>query len=140
MLYCILLFERILVLDDILEGVVHLGAHPQRLGERGGAVRHDHELLDVQAVVGVGASVEDVHQRNREHVGPGATDVAVRRDAELVRRRCRVARGRTSRPPDRAGRSHSVRRWTWISPCPTYDSSGRSGHGDLARRKDCRRR
>jgi hypothetical protein len=67
-----------------LERVVGLGAPAQRLGERGGADRHDHELLEVDVVVGVLAAVEHVHHRHRQHVGVGAADVAVQRQAELV--------------------------------------------------------
>ena len=51
-----------------LQRVVDLGAPAQRLGEAGRADRHDHELLEVDVVVGVGAAVEDVHHRHRQHV------------------------------------------------------------------------
>ena len=74
------------VVEHLLEHVVGLGAPPQRLGEAGRADRHDHELLEVDVVVGVGAAVEDVHHRHRQHVGVGAADVAVQRQAELVGR------------------------------------------------------
>ena len=40
---------------------------PQRLAEGGEAGRHDHELLEVDVRIGVGAAVEDVHQRHRQH-------------------------------------------------------------------------
>jgi hypothetical protein len=49
--------------------VVDLGPHPQPLGERRGPDGHDHELLEVDVVVGVGAAVEHVHHRHRQHVG-----------------------------------------------------------------------
>ena len=48
-----------------LERVVGLGAPAQRLGEAGRADRHDHELLEVDVVVGVRAAVEHVHHRHR---------------------------------------------------------------------------
>jgi len=49
-------------------------------------VRHDHELLEVDRVVGVGAAVEHVHHGHREHVGVDAADVAEQRQAELAGR------------------------------------------------------
>ena len=72
--------------EDPLERVVGLGAPPQRLGEAGRPERHDHELLEVDVVVGVGAAVEHVHHRRRQHVGVGAADVAEQRQAPLVGR------------------------------------------------------
>ena len=47
-----------------------LGAGPQRFGEGRQAERHDHELLQVDAAVGVRAAVEDVHHRRGQHVAP----------------------------------------------------------------------
>ena len=66
----------------------------QRFGERGRADRQDHELLDIEAVVGVRTTVDDVHHRHgqRQHlllarqVAPQA-HAAVRRGR--VRRRQR---------------------------------------------------
>ena len=43
-----------------------LGPDPQALGEARGAGGDDHELLEVDRVVGVGAAVEDVHHRHRQ--------------------------------------------------------------------------
>ncbi len=43
----------------------------------------DHELLDVDVVVGVAAAVEDVHHRHGEDLADGAPDVAVKRQARL---------------------------------------------------------
>ena len=71
-------------MQDLLEHVVGLGAPAQRLGERGGADRHDHELLHVDVVVGVLATVEHVHHRHGQHVGVDAADVAVERHGQLV--------------------------------------------------------
>ena len=69
-----------------MQRVVGLGAPAQRLGEGRRADRHDHELLEVDVVVGVHAAVEHVHHRHRQHVGVGAADVAVQRQLELVGR------------------------------------------------------
>jgi len=54
--------------------VVHLDPVAHRLGEGRRAVRHDHELLEVERVVGVGAAVDDVHHRHRQAIGPLAPE------------------------------------------------------------------
>ena len=74
-------------MQDLLERVVGLGAPAQRLGEGRRADRHDHELLEVDVVVGVRAAVEDVHHRHGQHVGVDAADVAVERAGRARRRR-----------------------------------------------------
>ena len=76
--------DRPRVVQHAGQRVVGLDAPAQRLGERGRAHRHDHELLQVDGVVGVHAAVDDVHHRHRQHVGVGAADVAVERQLELV--------------------------------------------------------
>ncbi len=70
-----------------LEVMEDLGAHPQRLAERAGADGHDHELLEVDAVVRVGAAVEHVHHRHRQHMGGLAAQVAPQRQPLLGGRR-----------------------------------------------------
>ena len=74
------------LVHDLLERVVGLGAPAQRLGERGRADRHEHELLHVDVVVGVLAAVDDVEHRHRQHTGVGPADVAVQRQVQLVGR------------------------------------------------------
>ena len=69
--------------STLLERVVRLHAPAQRLAEARRADRHDHELLEVDVVVGVDAAVEDVHHRHRQHVGVGPADVAVERQLQL---------------------------------------------------------
>ena len=69
--------------QDTAERVVDLGADLERLGEAGGARRHDHELLQVDRVGGVNAAVDDVHHRHRKQVRPGPAEVAVERQAGL---------------------------------------------------------
>jgi len=64
-----------------------LGAHADSLVEVGGAHRHDHELLEVDVVVGVTAAVEDVHHGHRQHTSPRAPEVAIERQAHRVGRR-----------------------------------------------------
>src|SRR6059058_5267221 len=51
--------------QDLFQGVEHLGAVADGFLERRRAERDDHEFLDVQVVVGVRAAVDDVHHRHR---------------------------------------------------------------------------
>ncbi len=52
--------------EALLQRVEDLGADAQALGEAARPGRHDHELLEVDRVVGVGAAVEHVHHRHRQ--------------------------------------------------------------------------
>ena len=61
------------------ERVVDLDALADRLGERRRAVRYDHELLEVEIVVGVPAAVDHVHQRHGKQGGGIAPQRAVER-------------------------------------------------------------
>lgn len=55
--------------EDVGEGVVGLGDGAEGVGEAGQADGCDHEFLEVDAAVGVGAAVEDVGQRYRQDAG-----------------------------------------------------------------------
>jgi hypothetical protein len=57
--------------------VVDLGAGTESLGEGVEPERHDHELLNVDRVVGVSAAVQDVQERHREDRGPRPAQVDV---------------------------------------------------------------
>ena len=89
-----------------LERVVGLGAPSQRFSVRRRADRHHHELLEVDAVVCMHATVDDVHHRDGQHVGVRATDVPVQRDLELGRRRLR---DRERHPEERVGAQARLR-------------------------------
>ena len=73
------------VVQVLLEVVERLGAHPQRVAEPGRADRDDHELLEVDRVVGVRAAVEHVHHRDRQDPRRLAAEVAPERLALLRR-------------------------------------------------------
>ena len=77
------------LVQELLQPVERLHADSQRLGEGGGAGRHDHELLQVERVLRVRAAVDDVQHRHRQHACLVATQPAVERDARLERRRLR---------------------------------------------------
>ncbi len=62
----------------------HLDAVAQAFGESGGALRDDHEFLEIDGRVGVGAAVEDVHHRDREDLGVGSAEVFEKREADLA--------------------------------------------------------
>ena len=94
------------VVQRPLQRVEDLGAHPQRLGEASAPTGHDHELLEVDLVVGVRAAVQDVHHRHRQHVRRLAAQVAPERQPASVG-------GRLARP--RATRRGS--RWRRGAPC-----------------------
>ena len=72
------------LVQHALEGVVDLGAPTQALGKARGAHRHDHELLEVDVVVGMHAAVEDIHHRCGQQVGVDATQVLVQRQARRL--------------------------------------------------------
>ena len=74
------------LLEHGLQRMVGLRPPAQRLGERGRADREDHELLDVHAVIGVRAAVEDVHHRHREQVRVRPAQVAEQRQARRLGR------------------------------------------------------
>ena len=71
------------LVEQPLERVIALDAHPQRLGERRCAGRHEHELLEVERVLRMRAAVDDVHHRHGQHVGVRAAEPAIERQLGL---------------------------------------------------------
>ena len=72
------------LVQHALEGVVDLGAPTQALGKARGAHRHDHELLEVDVVVGMHAAVENVHHGRGQQVSVDAAQVLVQRQARRL--------------------------------------------------------
>ena len=62
-----------------LQRMEDLRSHANGLANGVGSDRHDHEFLKINRVVGVFATVDDVHHRNRHEVRVGSTDIAVKR-------------------------------------------------------------
>ena len=57
--------------------VEDLGAAAQSLAEGGSGDRHDHKLLNLHVVGGVGAAVENVHHRHGQLLGVDTADIVV---------------------------------------------------------------
>ena len=72
------------LLQHRLQGVVALGTGAQCFLECRGTDRGDHEFLDVDAAVGMCATIEDVHHRHRQGVCVRATEVAEQRQARRI--------------------------------------------------------
>src|SRR5262249_46659024 len=70
------------IVEDLFQIVEHLGAHAERLTEGPRSKGHDHELLEVEVVVGVLAAVEDIHERHGQVLGVAAAQVAVQRQLD----------------------------------------------------------
>ena len=47
-----------------IEGMEHLGSNPEPFGKGVRSERDDHKFLGVDVIRGVGATVEDIHQRD----------------------------------------------------------------------------
>jgi hypothetical protein len=75
------------IVQPFLQGGEDLRPHPHGVGDRAGGDRLDHELLDVDRVVGVLAAVQDVHHRHRQGAGVDAADIAIQRQAQILGRR-----------------------------------------------------
>ena len=69
-------------LENLLEAVEHLSTATETFLEALSADGADHELLESDRRIRVGAAVDDVHHRNGEGVGVGAADVAVKGKTE----------------------------------------------------------
>jgi hypothetical protein len=65
--------------------VVDLRAPAQRLPEGRRTDRGDHELLNIDASVGMCAAIEDVEHRDRQHVRVHTTDIAEQLQAAGLR-------------------------------------------------------
>ncbi len=55
----------------------HLGPHAQGFPKIGSPQRNDHEFLGVDGVIGMGASIQDIHHRDRENPGRDPAQIAV---------------------------------------------------------------
>ena len=65
--------------QHLLQRVIDLGADAEPLGERVGAGRDDHELLEVDRVRRVRAAVDHVQHRHRQRRGVGPAEVRPQR-------------------------------------------------------------
>jgi hypothetical protein len=74
------------LVQQLLQRVKDLGTTTQRLAERTLTHRKNHELLEIETVVGVLATVDDVHHRYRHLHRPRTTKIAVKRQARFLGR------------------------------------------------------
>ena len=79
-----------LVVEEGLQGVKDLGPIAQGLLKTWGPHRDDHELLQVEIVVGVCAAIDHIHHGNRKRHGATAAKVSVEGQAGLLG--CRTGR------------------------------------------------
>ena len=56
-------------LQDRFQAMENLYAPAQGFVKIGGAERHDHEFLDVHGIIGVRATVQNIHHGNGEGIG-----------------------------------------------------------------------
>ena len=87
--------------EQLLQLVVRLRRDPQRLGEAPRARGDDHELLQVDRVVGVDAAVDHVQHRHRQPHDAVGTEVSEERDP-LIGGRCLRSRKRDAEDRVRA--------------------------------------
>ncbi len=82
-----------MLLQHRTQGVKDLGSHPQGAMKAVSPQWDDHELLYVQVVIGVFASIQDVHQGRRQQACPDSTDIAVKGKSHALRRRLGCCQG-----------------------------------------------
>ena len=120
-------------LERCFQRVEDLGAHAQGFGEVRRADRRDHELLDVDRIVGMRAAIEDVHHRHRQQ-----RRFACRRDSDRAARSASRAAAlavasdtpRMALAPSRflfSVPSRSRRRWSIARWSPASSRSARCG-------------
>ena len=71
------------VTHDFLQGMKHFSAVAQGFAKIGSAHGNDHQLLQVEVVIGVCASIDHIHHGNRHLHAPHATEIAVQRKPRL---------------------------------------------------------
>ena len=74
------------VVQPLLQRREDLRTHADAIRDRSGTDRLDHEFLDVDRIVGMHAAVDDVHHRHRQRARVDAADMAIQRDAQILRR------------------------------------------------------
>ena len=73
------------VLETFFQRVEDFRSPPPRVAQRRRADRHDHEFLEIDRIVGVGAAIDDVHHRHRQNMRIRAADISIERQARRGR-------------------------------------------------------
>ena len=63
--------------EDLLQVVEDFRTHSDSLTERGSADRHNHEFLEVHAVISMRTAIEDIHHWDRKNSSIATTDIAI---------------------------------------------------------------
>ena len=71
------------VVHDFLQSVKYFGTVTHGFAKAGCAYRNDHELLQVEVVVGVGAAVDDIHHGHGQLASVHAAKVTVQRQTRF---------------------------------------------------------
>ena len=74
------------VRQRLFERMENFRAAAHGVRKRVRADRHNHEFLDINGIVGMGAAVDDIHHRHRQQMRVGAADKTVQRLFGVVRR------------------------------------------------------
>ena len=69
------------ILQPLLQRVKNFGAHAHGVAQSFCAHRHNHELLEVDRIVGMRPAIDDVHHGNGQNMRVNAADIAVQRKA-----------------------------------------------------------
>ncbi len=72
------------VVDDFLQRMKNLGAVAHRFAKARCTDRDDHQLLQIEVVVGVRAAVDDVHHRYRHLHRSRAAEITIQRQAAFL--------------------------------------------------------
>ena len=81
--------------EQLLEYLVDLRDGAKRLGVGVEPEGHDHELLKVHVVRGVLSTVHNIAARNRQSMGPRASQITIKRERRRLRRGFRGRQGYT---------------------------------------------
>ena len=100
------------LVEDGLERVEDFGADTERLGEGLSATGDEHELLEIEAILGMRPAVDDVQQRHRQRPRAVPAEPAIQRSARIRGSRLRggerAAEDRVRTEPALVGRSVEV--------------------------------
>ena len=72
------------VVQNFLQCVEYFGSHTQTFTETLCAYRADHKFLKCNRSIGVRATIDNVHHRNRQHISIRSADITVKRLVQII--------------------------------------------------------